>query len=1359
MGKKYQTGLLFTGDATGAVHAIDEVNARLASYDRNTQRAARAGDRLSANQAATARAIRGLSRQFGAGASAIKGYLAALAGVATISAARAYGQQAQQLEALSGSLNLNISTLHAWQLAGKSTGLSAEKIGDIFKDLSDKLGDFSATGGGEARDVIQRLGLDINELIQLSPDRQLLAIADALGTVSSQSEKVFLLESLADEASRLLPLLDDNAAGLRRMTSEIDSLGLAINEADADRLTALAAEMARTGQFVDALGRAVAAEFLPAMRATNDAIAGLLGESGDATTAARDLLDTLGTAATALSAVIAGRLTAALIAYARAQITATTQSLAAAAAARAKAVADQASAAQALAAERANFAMARAMDQATGGMARQAVASRQLQQANANYAKSTAAVAATSRASGRAVGALAGIFGGIPGLLATAAFAAGAWALSNDEASASVDRHTHSLEDQTKAISELAGAQLEEHINLLEQRSAQLAAEKSIAEQRAESLQTLPARLGTAIPRGASTLNAQQRIAIQRQETAARADAERITEALAQAEEKLRAARARQQQLSQTPDLGSNNLRQQLAAAESAVKNFRAEQTRLNSLLSAGLIGRGQYAKQLDIARKSLRSVAGAAKLLASQTKKTTTATTRHTGALTKEATAADKLAKAEQAKATALADSIRRDRETLVSLRRKNDLLKQGRESQAEYNLATLEAALASKDFQTATYAEIDALEQRIEIARQIVAEDKRATNIQAHKDAAKELENLYADAAKNIRGAFTDAFRNILDGGSSSFADLGKNLLDALKGTLAELASASISESVIAPLVKQIGGALGANGGLLDGILGQLGGRTSAGGASSAGLGGSTGDIVGAIGAALAGSAGGIGAAVASGIMGVVPTLLVSLADSLFGDQDLPPGIILSPVRDANAPGFQPGDIQPGLSADQRGFTAFSAFGGINIRSDDAEDQATAIAQQFSDTLLAIAASDNAIASTLSAEVNQRIRDIVNTGLGEVNRDFGDGLSGFLRDRAEAIASEAGGVMQRLVDGLGASIEDAADFAGLAQLTVIGDRISAFIDNIITAGDGRSLQDYALLGTQLLAVNNSLSRVNQSAFALTLAGADSAQQLIDTAGGLDQLTQQTDAYYQAFFTDTERFQQTQEALRQQFQSLDIIMPRTRQGFRNLIESLDLTTSTGQQTYASLIQLSSGLSGYYTQIQQITDAITGSLQTTRDNIRLDGLDQQGKFNDTKTRADELVAQLAGLSDFTEIRSTVDEINQLINSAYNLLDDTQQTRVREEFLTYIDDVSSLAEERLNASLETNTRTAEDTAMAVSGAVRDATQELVTRLAAAGGNIATATAGLSDAARQILFAAQAEKTVRVEIDYPPLPEVG
>jgi lambda family phage tail tape measure protein len=73
------------------------------------------------------------------------------------------------------------------------------------------------------------ISLSAENLAALSPDKQLLAIADGLKSVSTQSEKINILESLGNDLSRMLPLLDQGGESLRKYLAQAKDFGIAMD--------------------------------------------------------------------------------------------------------------------------------------------------------------------------------------------------------------------------------------------------------------------------------------------------------------------------------------------------------------------------------------------------------------------------------------------------------------------------------------------------------------------------------------------------------------------------------------------------------------------------------------------------------------------------------------------------------------------------------------------------------------------------------------------------------------------------------------------------------------------------------------------------------------------------------------------------------------------------------------------------------------------------------------------------------------------------------------------------------------------------------------------------------------------------
>lgn len=193
---------------------------------------------------------------------------AALAGVSAIGALiTSQVRGAKQALAYADALGVSVESLTAWQFAGKSVGLEADKIADIMKDSAEKIGDAYRNNAGEAKEALESLNLPIADMAKLSPDKQLLAIAGALDQVGTQGEKVQILESLGNDASLLIPLLADNARELERLIDLSDETGNTLTRIEADKLQEVSKASTELSASFEGLKQTATVNLAPALSA------------------------------------------------------------------------------------------------------------------------------------------------------------------------------------------------------------------------------------------------------------------------------------------------------------------------------------------------------------------------------------------------------------------------------------------------------------------------------------------------------------------------------------------------------------------------------------------------------------------------------------------------------------------------------------------------------------------------------------------------------------------------------------------------------------------------------------------------------------------------------------------------------------------------------------------------------------------------------------------------------------------------------------------------------------------------------------------------------------------------------------
>ena len=131
--------------------------------------------------------------------------------------------------------NTTVTAIQKYTFAAKAAGIEQDKLADIFKDTQDKVGDFLSTGGGELQDFFKNVApqahLTADALRRLSGPEALQAMYDAMEKAKlSQSEMVFYMEGIADEASSLIPLLRDGGAGFKLWANAAENAGAVMDE-------------------------------------------------------------------------------------------------------------------------------------------------------------------------------------------------------------------------------------------------------------------------------------------------------------------------------------------------------------------------------------------------------------------------------------------------------------------------------------------------------------------------------------------------------------------------------------------------------------------------------------------------------------------------------------------------------------------------------------------------------------------------------------------------------------------------------------------------------------------------------------------------------------------------------------------------------------------------------------------------------------------------------------------------------------------------------------------------------------------------------------------------------------------------
>lgn len=138
-------------------------------------------------------------------------------------------EAADNLAKTSDRLGIVASDMASLQLAANYAGVETETFSKLMEIFSKRIGE-AAEGTGQAKDVLQKFGIDAEKLAKLPLDKQIKIIADEFKKLKTPTEKAAAAADLfSNRGIKLINFLDNGADGLDDLREEFKKLGLEID--------------------------------------------------------------------------------------------------------------------------------------------------------------------------------------------------------------------------------------------------------------------------------------------------------------------------------------------------------------------------------------------------------------------------------------------------------------------------------------------------------------------------------------------------------------------------------------------------------------------------------------------------------------------------------------------------------------------------------------------------------------------------------------------------------------------------------------------------------------------------------------------------------------------------------------------------------------------------------------------------------------------------------------------------------------------------------------------------------------------------------------------------------------------------
>lgn len=162
-------------------------------------------------------------------------------GAALVTLVYKAGESAREIRNLAQVANTTTREFQRNAAAARAVGIEGEKLADIYKDMSDRVGDFLQTGAGPMADFFENIapqvGVTADQFARLSGPEALELFVSSLEKANlSQNEMTFYMEAIASDSTRLLPLLRNNAKAMRDLGDAAEGAGEVLSEMDLQEL-------------------------------------------------------------------------------------------------------------------------------------------------------------------------------------------------------------------------------------------------------------------------------------------------------------------------------------------------------------------------------------------------------------------------------------------------------------------------------------------------------------------------------------------------------------------------------------------------------------------------------------------------------------------------------------------------------------------------------------------------------------------------------------------------------------------------------------------------------------------------------------------------------------------------------------------------------------------------------------------------------------------------------------------------------------------------------------------------------------------------------------------------------------------
>lgn len=221
----------------------------------------------------------------------VSGVKKAMVGLGTLVSLRAFNtmlsnsiREMDKLAKTSDKLGILPEKLAGLRHAADLTGVATTTMDMAMQRYTRRVAE-AAQGTGEARGALRELKLDADKLVKLPLEQQMAIVADRMGLVETQADRVRIAMKLFDsEGVALVNTLALGSEGLENAAKEAESLGIALDRDTLRQAEAANDALTRLKSSGKGLAMSFTGELAPAIEIVANWLQALTGQEGGLTT-------------------------------------------------------------------------------------------------------------------------------------------------------------------------------------------------------------------------------------------------------------------------------------------------------------------------------------------------------------------------------------------------------------------------------------------------------------------------------------------------------------------------------------------------------------------------------------------------------------------------------------------------------------------------------------------------------------------------------------------------------------------------------------------------------------------------------------------------------------------------------------------------------------------------------------------------------------------------------------------------------------------------------------------------------------------------------------------------------------------